>query len=392
MVDKVKLLSLNVKGLRDAQKRRKVFGLVKDLKADIIMLQETHATQEVQQIWKNEWGGEMFFSNGDSNARGMLIMLKRNLNFKIVQMGVDQIGRILILEIEVEEFNMLLVNTYAPNEDKPSFFEDLIMRIESFDNKNVLWVGDFNLVMDPAKDRFNSTFNNRKSLAILNSYMEEVELVDIWRARNEKIDRYTWHSRNKKSRIDMFLINNGLVPSVDQAEIQACNISDHSIITLDLQITEQPHGPGLWKFNVSHLSDIQFLEQLNKAALTAVSNADQLNPMLKWEFVKMCIRDHIKHTSKEITVNKNKHQLELYKKLDELQRLMDADPDLINQERLNEYSSISKQIKDFQDKKCAGARLRCRATYYDQGERSSKYIFSLERSKAKAKRMYKIQP
>lgn len=380
---------MNTNGLRNAQKRRKVFALLRDYKCDIVMLQETHATQEIQQLWQSEWGGNAYFSNGTSNTRGILTATRKGLNCEILQIKTDLEGRVIIVELEIDGLSLLLANIYAPNIDDPDFFERNIKLIESFDNSNIVWAGDFNFVMNTDIDRFQSHHNNKKAMAVVSSYMTIAELTDVWRFKNPDSRVYTWHGQGRlqKSRIDMFLINDGMISKVINVDINPCNLSDHSILALSVKVSDQPRGPGLWKFNVSHLSNQQFLNQLNETVEEASTMAANLEPSNKWEFVKMMIINFARAKSKEILINSNKKLIELYHELEKLQRLMDNAPDRVDDVMLQKHASINKDIKDIQDKRCMGAKMRCKSTYYEQGERSSKYFFSLEQSKANMKKM-----
>ena len=58
------IVSLNVRRIRDLTKRRSIFSFLKDLKANIYFLQETYSAPNDKNIWKYEWGGEIFFSHG----------------------------------------------------------------------------------------------------------------------------------------------------------------------------------------------------------------------------------------------------------------------------------------------------------------------------------------
>ena len=64
------------------------------------MLQETHCTAENEQKWRSEWGNNMYFSNGASNARGVAIIITENYEYKKLKVEKDTEGRFLILEIE----------------------------------------------------------------------------------------------------------------------------------------------------------------------------------------------------------------------------------------------------------------------------------------------------
>ena len=57
MSRKLKLLSLNVRGLCNVNKRRALFSHLKAQKATIFCLQETYSSIEDEKVWPAEWGG-----------------------------------------------------------------------------------------------------------------------------------------------------------------------------------------------------------------------------------------------------------------------------------------------------------------------------------------------
>ena len=83
----IKLLSLNVRGLRGRNKRTSIFQYVKEKRIDICFLQETHCTLNDEIIWANEWMGDIHFSNGTNLARGVIILIKPGIDLK-VELGV----------------------------------------------------------------------------------------------------------------------------------------------------------------------------------------------------------------------------------------------------------------------------------------------------------------
>ena len=72
---KYDILSLNVRGIRDQVKRRSIFQNLKDHNSKIYFLHETYSQPEDEIIWKNEWGGEIFFSHGTKHSKGVNILL-----------------------------------------------------------------------------------------------------------------------------------------------------------------------------------------------------------------------------------------------------------------------------------------------------------------------------
>ena len=62
------IISLNVRGLREQSKRRCIFSYLKDQKSKFYFLQETYSEVNDETIWKNEWGGKIFFSYGTKHS------------------------------------------------------------------------------------------------------------------------------------------------------------------------------------------------------------------------------------------------------------------------------------------------------------------------------------
>ena len=82
MVDKLKIASLNVQGLGDKGKRRAVLNYLKNLKYNIYCLQDTHFVDNNVSYIYSQWGYTCYFSNHNSQSRGVAIMINNNFDFK----------------------------------------------------------------------------------------------------------------------------------------------------------------------------------------------------------------------------------------------------------------------------------------------------------------------
>ena len=91
--------------------------------AGMILLQETHSTKKIEKMWQKEWGGNIYYSHGSSNARGVCIMFKPGSKYKIKGKVIDEDGRLIALQIKLDEIDIAISNVYAPNEDSSEFFE-----------------------------------------------------------------------------------------------------------------------------------------------------------------------------------------------------------------------------------------------------------------------------
>lgn len=118
-------MSWNVKGLGHPIKRKKVMTKLRAEKCDVAFLQETHLLQKEAEKLTRGWVGEVFYNEGTSNSRGVIILLNKQLQFKCIKQMKDGEGRILVLLGEILGQTIILANVYAPNRDDPAFFENL---------------------------------------------------------------------------------------------------------------------------------------------------------------------------------------------------------------------------------------------------------------------------
>ena len=114
--------SFNARVLGDRFKRREVFIWLKRQNCNIVFLQETHSIKSREFIWKSEWGGRIWFSHVSSQAKGVAIMITKNIDCKVLEVERDAEGRFIIVKVEIKKKRYLLGNVYGPNTDDPEFF------------------------------------------------------------------------------------------------------------------------------------------------------------------------------------------------------------------------------------------------------------------------------
>lgn len=64
-------------------------------------------------------------------ARGVAILLQRNLPITIETFRTDADGCYIIMDVILNDFKFIIINVYAPNEDNPNFYIQLFEAIES---------------------------------------------------------------------------------------------------------------------------------------------------------------------------------------------------------------------------------------------------------------------
>ena len=262
-----KILSVNCQGLGSLEKRRDVFNFIKTKHCSIYCLQDIHSTPKTEKLIRTQWGCEAIFSSGTSNSRGVAILLEKGLDFKINNFKSDSDGNYIIADLTVNSNRFTLANIYGPNNDSPTFYENIMNQIDTYTDESVILCGDFNLVQDPKLDYYNyKNINNLKAQKKILEIKEIHNLFDPYREKYPDLKRYTWRKKNplKQARLDFFLVTDNLRSSIHKCNIENSYRSDHSIIILNIAFNTFQKGRPLWKHNNSLLKEIEYLEVINK--------------------------------------------------------------------------------------------------------------------------------
>lgn len=75
------ILSLNCNGLRNKEKRKRVFDYLNQMNYDIYCLQETHFDKDLEETVKGEWNGTWFFDNLTNKSGGVAILFRKAAAF-----------------------------------------------------------------------------------------------------------------------------------------------------------------------------------------------------------------------------------------------------------------------------------------------------------------------
>ena len=175
----IKICSLNVRGLRNKEKREKMFCWLKEQPYNIILLQETHSTYDINNQWAQEWGYSAFFSGNKSNSKGVGILINKNVTCDILNYFDIFKGRLQAIELKINDKNITIINIYGPNNDEILLFEKLEEFMLLHDDKSIITGGDFNTVLDTEKDKKNGTIDNHKKIRKkLESIINTNNLID----------------------------------------------------------------------------------------------------------------------------------------------------------------------------------------------------------------------
>ena len=379
-----RLLSLNVRGIRSSSKREALFCWLNERKYDVVFLQETYSTIDVESIWKTQWPGKLYFSHGSNHSCGVVILVKDDLDFKLNSLSSDAKGRYIIMEAEVQGSSFLFVNIYAPNnvQDQCCFYDNLNKNIEEniIDKENRIIIGgDFNITLNPEWDCSGGNQSKKASVKHVEDLCLDFDLIDIWRIRNPGIKRFTWRQKKPliQRRLDFWLLSDVCQEDIENSDIISSINSDHSAITLHFSsIGKQKNGPSFWKFNASLNDDTNFVALLSESVPEWLIEFNAVtDKRVLWDLIKYRIRQMSIKYGKE----RAREKREKVSKIENLLRTCEENcskcPSNENFEQLEilkiEYDNIYEDL-------AKGAIIRSKATWYEKGEKSNKYFLNLE--------------
>lgn len=140
------IVSWNVKGLNHPIKRRKVFSHLKQLKTDIVFLQETHVRASEHSRLMVGWAGQHFHSAFQAKARGVSILVARHVHFEADNITADKNGRFVIVSGKLFNTKVILASVYAPNTDDVNFFDRFFSLLSSLDTHHLILGGGLQLL------------------------------------------------------------------------------------------------------------------------------------------------------------------------------------------------------------------------------------------------------
>ena len=119
----------------------------------------------------------------------------------------------------IQEEDITIINTYAPNTGAPQYIKQLLTAIKEEIDRNTKIVGDFNTSLTPM-DR-SSKMKINKGTEALNDTIDQIDLIDIYRTFHPKIADYTFFPsvHGTFSRIDHILGHKSSLSKLKKIEI-----------------------------------------------------------------------------------------------------------------------------------------------------------------------------
>ena len=386
MTSDLKVVSVNVRGLHNSNKRNTIFHWLLDKSIDIICLQETFCTEKDTRLYNLDWKGDVYHCVSDSvHSRGVCIMFKNNFDYKLINMYYSNDGRKILINFECNDKKFTVVNLYAPNDSKSRC--DFLKKSERWIKQHndcgssLIICGDFNTGLD-AIDRNNSKID--ESSKQLNKFLKHLDLVDTFRHLYKDKQVYTYFSKNNPlsdSRIDHIFISKLYTYNLDNISIKKVpKVPDHKAVIMGISCNEAK-GKGYWKLNTSVLPDITYKNGIQRVVETTLHEySKHLNARDLWDFVKIRIKEFSisyciqKCSGEKLKMSNIEKSIKLY---ESKISISNNKQDILN--LTDKKSELENEYENLYTEKAKGAQIRSRCKYIEEGERSTNYFLNLEK-------------
>ena len=399
--------SMNARGLGQNEKRLDVFSWLRAKNLSICCIVDFHCKSSMYKDYIKEWGSHGVFAEGSSDSRGVAVLFARELDYEVLGSIIDKEGNYIILDLNVHGNRFTLAVIYGPNRDKPGFYDDLQNQVKQLNNSSVVMVGDWNIPMNYDLDTKGYQHrNNPKARDSLLQLMESLELFDIWRVHNEEVKKFTWFKNSKQmARLDYFLITSDWVTKTVHTKISPGYRTDHSLLTLRLNIEKFPRGKGFWKFNASLLKDENYVKlvketihetveryKVKKDKVDTDDTSFSIDDQMFFEMLKLAIRGRSIAYSSRVKRQKEERERGLEKEIETLYEEICGYNCTTNMtESMDALEHKKAMLEELRLDKMRAAMFRAKVKEYEEGEKPTRYFFNLEKRNGSAKTMTQVK-
>ncbi|KAI9056270.1 DNase I-like protein, partial [Trametes sanguinea] len=410
----VRVASLNINGfgnlVRDHPDNKwgKMYRMMQDNRIGILMLQETHLTEQRRKQLHRMFADRIKILHSDhpespTTKEGVAFVInKRIISDKGAKLTVLVPGRACQLTIPWRGGDVRdLLCVYAPTSEgvaeRRSFFRQVKQKYCARNAlaKPHLMAGDFNVVEAPI-DRYPVQQGAQDaSVEDLDDLKREVGLmsVDGWRAVNPDKRDYTFQRGSGEnvslSRLDRIYVNRSMMQWMREWKIIVPGVkTDHALVTVLMTTPSAPAtGKGRPVFPLHLLKNKILAKDMKRRGLEAVAEIERIkrdgrtetsNPQLVLSAMKRDWLDMARKLEKE-TVPKLIREMELLEA--ELEKAKAANGQDSEERRAKEILALTTQLSKMREKRIKDQQARSRAKHRVDGEIPSKYWIGLHKDK-----------
>uniref|UniRef100_A0A8C0RFD3 RNA-directed DNA polymerase n=1 Tax=Canis lupus familiaris TaxID=9615 RepID=A0A8C0RFD3_CANLF len=384
------IVTLNVNGLNDPIKRRRVSDWIKKQDPSICCLQETHFRQKDTYSLKIKGWRTIYHSNGPQKKAGVAILISDKLKFTPKTVVRDEEGHYIILKGSIQQEDLTILNIYAPNVGAAKYINQLLTKVKKYLDNNTLILGDFNLALS-ILDR-SSKQNISKETRALNDTLDQMDFTDIYRTLHPNSTEYTFFSsaHGTFSRIDHILGHKSGLTRYQKIGIVPCIFSDHNALKLELNHNKKfGRTSNTWRLRTILLKDKRVNQEIKeelKRFMETNENEDTTVQNL-WDAAKAVLRG--KYIAIQASIQKlERTQIQkLTLHIKELEKKQQIDP---TPKRRRELIKIRAELNEIETRRTVEQINRTRSWFFERINKIDKPLASLIKKKREKTQINKI--
>uniref|UniRef100_A0A8C0Q6C4 RNA-directed DNA polymerase n=1 Tax=Canis lupus familiaris TaxID=9615 RepID=A0A8C0Q6C4_CANLF len=384
------IVTLNVNGLNDPIKRRRVSDWIKKQDPSICCLQETHFRQKDTYSLKIKGWRTIYHSNGPQKKAGVAILISDKLKFTPKTVVRDEEGHYIILKGSIQQEDLTILNIYAPNVGAAKYINQLLTKVKKYLDNNTLILGDFNLALS-ILDR-SSKQNISKETRALNDTLDQMDFTDIYRTLHPNSTEYTFFSsaHGTFSRIDHILGHKSGLNRYQKTGIVPCIFSDHNALKLELNHNKKfGRTSNTWRLRTILLKDKRVNQEIKeelKRFMETNENEDTTVQNL-WDAAKAVLRG--KYIAIQASIQKlERTQIQkLTLHIKELEKKQQIDP---TPKRRRELIKIRAELNEIETRRTVEQINRTRSWFFERINKIDKPLASLIKKKREKTQINKI--
>ena len=384
------IVTLNVNGLNDPIKRRRVSDWIKKQDPSICCLQETHFRQKDTYSLKIKGWRTIYHSNGPQKKAGVAILISDKLKFTPKTVVRDEEGHYIILKGSIQQEDLTILNIYAPNVGAAKYINQLLTKVKKYLDNNTLILGDFNLALS-ILDR-SSKQNISKETRALNDTLDQMDFTDIYRTLHPNSTEYTFFSsaHGTFSRIDHILGHKSGLNRYQKIGIVPCIFSDHNALKLELNHNKKfGRTSNTWRLRTILLKDKRVNQEIKeelKRFMETNENEDTTVQNL-WDAAKAVLRG--KYIAIQASIQKlERTQIQkLTLHIKELEKKQQIDP---TPKRRRELIKIRAELNEIETRRTVEQINRTRSWFFERINKIDKPLANLIKKKREKTQINKI--
>ena len=236
---------------------------------------------------------KVFHANGNQKKAGIAILISDKIDFKIKTVIRDKEGHYIMIKGSIQEEDITIANIYLPNRGAPQYIRQILTAIKGEIGSNTIIVGDFNTPLSSMDGSSRQKIN--KETQALNDILDQMDLIDIYKAFHPKAAEYTFFSSAHGifSRIDHTLGHKASLGKFKKTEIISSIFSNRNTMRLEINYKKKTaKNTNTWRLNTMLLNNQWITEEIKEEIKKYQKTNENESTMIQnlWDAAKAVLR------------------------------------------------------------------------------------------------------